>query len=296
MEGVPMRLPHEDKVRFTIRKGLKPELEIAAAILDHAVGVYTSGTPMKPGKALDDFVVIVALGLIAKACKQYRAIGEMVHLGVGEVADSNCRMLFETMLAVHFILRPRVILKREGKKLAAVKGKPLTTKFRTSLYLASGAFNGRKTANGYLTTPGLKRQMSKKARTEILRQATEWETEIGSEWAKRLKEGYAGVNIFNLADSLGFGWLYISIYRITSGGVHAADAIGHVHLDDDPDAEWRFAVAPSDDGIALSLKFASLLLIKILEAADERLGLGLKKKNEKLLGEVKGMRTEFPES
>jgi Family of unknown function (DUF5677) len=291
-----MRLPHEDKVRGVIRKRLEPELKIASAILDLGTGIYTSGTPMKPGKGLDDFVVVIALGLVAKACQQYRAIGEMVELGLSEVADSNARMLFETMLAVHFILRPRVILKRDGKKLAAIKGKPLTTKFRTSLYLASDAFNGRKLAHGLLATPGLKRQMSKEVRTEIVRQATEWETEIGPDWAKRLKEGYAGVKVINLAESLGFERLYHSIYRITSGGVHATDATGHIRLDDDPKAEWRFGAAPSTDGIANTLKFASLLLIKIFEVADERLGLGLKERNEKLLGEVEGMRIDFPES
>jgi len=291
-----MWLPHEDKVRGLIRKRLEPELKIASAILDLGTGIYTSGTPMKPGKGLDDFVVVVALGLVAKACKQYRAIGEMVELGLSEVADSNARMLFETMLAVHFILRPRVILKRDGKKLAAIKGKPLTTKFRTSLYLASDAFNGRKLAHGLLATPGLKRRMSKEVRTEIVRQATEWETEIGPEWAKRLKEGYAGVKVINLAESLGFERLYHSIYRIMSSGVHATDATGHIRLDDDPKAEWRFGAAPSTDGIANTLKLASLLLIKILEVADERLGLGLKARNEKLLGEVDGMRIDLPES
>jgi hypothetical protein len=130
---------------------------------------------------------------------------------------------------------------------------------------------------------------------EILRQATEWETEIGPDWAKRLKDGYAGVKVLNLAESLGFGQLY-SVYRITSGGVHAADATKHIRLDDDPKAEWRFQAAPSTDGIANTLKFASLLLNKIIEVADERLGLGLKERNEKLLGEIEGMRIDFPES
>jgi hypothetical protein len=291
-----MRLPHEDKVRAVIQKRLAPELKIVSTILDLGTSIYTSGTPMKPDKGLDDFVVIIALGLIAKACKQFRAISEMVELGLGEVADSNARMLFETMLAVHFILRPRVILKRDGKKLAAIKGRPLTTKFRTSLYLASDAFNGRKLANGLLATPGLKRQMSKEVQTEILKQATEWETEIGPDWTKRLKEGYAGLKIVSLAESLGFGPLYHSIYRITSGGVHAADATGHVRLDDDPKAEWRFQAAPGTDGIATTLKFASLLLIKVLEVADERLGLGLEERKDKLLVEVEGMKIDFPES
>lgn len=290
-----MRLPHEDDVRAVVRERLEPELRLAAHILELGTGIYTSGTPLKPDKGLDNFVIVVALGLVAKACKQYRAIGEMVELGLGEVADGNSRMLFETMLAAHFILRPRVILKRDGKKLPAIKGKPLTTKFRTGLYLASDAFNGKKLAIGLLATPGLKRQMSKEARTEILRQATEYEKEIGPDWTKRLKDGYAGVKIISLAESLGFGQLYHSVYRITSGGVHAGDAIGHICLEDDPGAEWRFAAAPSTEGIANTLKFASLLLIKILEVAEQRLGTGLKERNEKLLAEVEGMRIDFPE-
>lgn len=67
-------------------------------------------------------------------------------------------------------------------------------------------------------------------------------------------------------------------------------------MDDDPDAEFRFAVAANTEGITLTLKFASLLLHKILAAADERLGLGLKERIKKLLGEIDGMRTEFPQS
>ena len=100
-----MRLPHEDEIRAVIRERLEPELSLASKILDLAVGIYTSGRPILPDNGLDDFVVIVALGLVAKGCKQYRAIGELVEIGLAEVADSNARMLFETMLAVNFILR-----------------------------------------------------------------------------------------------------------------------------------------------------------------------------------------------
>lgn len=202
-----MRLPYEDEVRVLIRQRLEPELTIASALLDLAIGVYTSETPMAPAKGLDDLVVVVALGLVAKACKQYRAIVDIVELCLDEVANSNCRMLFETMLAVNFILRPRVILMKDGKKLKLIHGKPLTTKFRTRLYLANNAFNAQKIANAYAATPGLKRRMSKDARSEARRQATVWEIEIGPDWTRRLKDAYVGVGIIGLAESLGFGWL-----------------------------------------------------------------------------------------
>jgi len=292
-----MRLHHEDRVRACIKTGLKPELDLSSEILDLATGFFTSGAPMSPGGGLDDYVVVVALALLSKACKQYRAIGEMVEMGLGEVADSNARMLFETMLASEYILRRRVILKREGKKVPVVKGKPLTTKFRTSLYLAKGAFDERKLARGLSGTPGLKREISAKARAEIEKDATERETEIGKEWPKRVKEaGYAGIKIKDLAESLGYGRLYASVYRITSSGVHASDATSHVRLDEGMDGDWRFLAAPGTDGIAKTLRLASLFLLKIVEVADARLGLGCKEKGDKLLGKVEGMRLEFPPS
>jgi hypothetical protein len=62
---------------------LSPELEIGSRILDAGLSIFASGNPIQPGTGIDDFVVVVALGLIAKACKQYRAIGELVELGIG---------------------------------------------------------------------------------------------------------------------------------------------------------------------------------------------------------------------
>jgi Family of unknown function (DUF5677) len=136
-----MWLPDEDEFRKLIKTRLKSELDIASEILNLATGIFTSGGPMNQGDGLDDLVEIVALGLVAKACKQYRAIGELVVMGLGEVADSNARMLFETMLATDFILCRQVTLKQNGKSVSSIKDKPLTTWFRTTLYLAKGAFD-----------------------------------------------------------------------------------------------------------------------------------------------------------
>ncbi len=82
---------------------------------------------------------MVGLGLLAKACKQYRAVGAMVELGLGDVADSIARMMFESMLAIHFVLRAEVNLTRDGVPVGPVPNRPLTTRLRTSLYLANDA-------------------------------------------------------------------------------------------------------------------------------------------------------------
>ena len=168
---------------------------------------------MEFGDGIDDYVAVVALGLVAKACKQYRAIGEMVSLGLGEVADSNARMLFETMLAVDFIMRRRVALKRGAAPLPAVPGRPMTTKFRTSLYLAHDAFNQQKFVRGMLDTPGLRRKMSARIRNEINQVAADWEATIGPEWTERIDRTYSGVNIKDLAQSLGYGPYFPHISR-----------------------------------------------------------------------------------
>jgi Family of unknown function (DUF5677) len=132
-------------------------------------------------------------------------------------------------------------------------------------------------------------------RAEIEKVAKEWETEIGPDWTKRVKaKGYAGVRIKDLAESLGHGGLYASFYRITSSGVHAADAANHIPLDEGMEGDWR--CTPSTDRIARTLRMASLFLIRIVQTADERLGLGLKETAEELLGKVEGMRLRFPDS
>jgi hypothetical protein len=220
----------------------------------------------------------------------------LVEKGLGEDADSAARMLFETMLAAYFILRRRVSLKRQGARVPPVAGKPLTTRFRARLYLAHNAFNERKYMNVLLSTPGLKRGMSSKVRAEILRQATEWENEIGPDWTTRLKQAnsFSGLRIDQLAETFGFERLYQAVYRTLSAGVHATDATSHINLEGFPE-ELRFLVAPSTEGIANTLKFTGIMFIKILQVADDRFGLDMKTRAETLLEQVAGMRSDFDE-
>ena len=64
---------------------------------------------------------------------------------MGDVADSNDRMLAETMLAAEFLMLPTLILKRGGKPLSEVPAYPLTTAFLTKLYLAHDAASSLRT-------------------------------------------------------------------------------------------------------------------------------------------------------
>jgi len=57
----------------------------------------------------------VDLGIIAKACHQYRGILALVENSLGDVAESNGRMLLETMLAANFSMQAKVTLKQNGQ-------------------------------------------------------------------------------------------------------------------------------------------------------------------------------------
>lgn len=292
-----MSLPYECEARETIREGLKEESRIASELLDLAAGVFTSGQPMNPSDGVDDMVKLVALSVLAKATKQYRAVMELVAMGLGETADGATRMLFETMLAAQFLLLRRVRLKRGEKKTAIpmVPGKPLTTKFRSQLYIANSVFNGSKFARGLAETQGLKRKLKKSTRQETDLMTQDWEQKLGAVWSKRVKEnGYAGVKVIDLARSLGYETLYPSMYRPASEGVHATDALRHVRIDEET-GEIFFKLAPDREGVANTLRFASLLLFKILDISDERLGLGLRSQLDPMLDRINAMKLEFPE-
>ena len=270
-----MRLPDEDEVKPIIRQRLKPELDLASDILDLGTGIFDRPGTIETVPGLDELVVVIALGLVAKACKQYRAIGELVELGLGEVVGNNLHILLETMLAVEFILRRKVLLKQNGKLLPPIKGKALTTRFRAALYMANDAFNARKFVLGLMATPGLKRQLSVETRNQAVSNAMTWEAEIGTDWAKRVKRyGYAGVSVSDLADSLGHTRLYAAIYRLNSAGVHSSDAMSYVR-DGDHD-EWHFLASADPPGIANPLCLASQLVLKIILTIDKRLRLGLR--------------------
>jgi hypothetical protein len=204
----------------------------------------------------------------------------MVELGLGDGADSLARMMFEAMLAIHFVLRAEVNLTCNGVPFDPVPNRPLTTRLRTSLYLANEAINGRRLVRGLLKTPRLENQVPPEIRVTIEQHATEWEGGIGKEWAAQITNarGYAGVSVQHLAESLGFAELYPSVYRISSSGVHAANAASLIDLDDDAEDGVRFSASSNTDGIANALGFASLMLTNVIMLANHRLGSGSRRK------------------
>src|SRR5207245_5382449 len=140
-----MRLPGEDELRDSIRAQLAAEFQVASDLLGLGTGIFLSRMRPNPKDDMDHLEAWMCLGIVAKACRQYRAIIALAEIGLGDAADSNGRMLAETMLAAEFLMRPTFVLKCGGKAVPEVPGYPLTTAFRTKLYLAHDATSTEKT-------------------------------------------------------------------------------------------------------------------------------------------------------
>ena len=80
-EEVVVQLPYEHLAREAIKNGLKAEFHLAEEVFDLAIGLFAEKIPMNPGPGLDDDVIVTVLGLLAKSCKQYRAIVLLVERG-----------------------------------------------------------------------------------------------------------------------------------------------------------------------------------------------------------------------
>jgi hypothetical protein len=222
----------------------------------------------------------------------------MVQLGLGDGADTHTRMMFETMLATHFVLSEEVHRTRNGHPVPDLGGRALTAHFRTSLYMANDAINGRRFVTGLLQAPGLENSVPAETRALFEQHATEWENEIGPEWTELLRPGrvgYSGLNVQHLAETCGFLQLYAAVYRTTSAGVHATDAGRFIEIDETPEGAVRYSASSNTDHIANALGFASLMMTNMIMLADHRLKLGIEAEVVRLHEQAQQMRLEFPD-
>jgi len=282
MEDKTMRLPGEDQLRDAILKEHGPELEVTSDLLNIGVGVFLN--PVRPvafevgaSEAVDSFELLICLGLVAKACRQFRGVVAVAEISLSDVAESNGRMLLETMLTVEFLTRPTVTLKRNGKVLPDVSGHSLTRLLRSRLYLVHDAAGTLKTLRGMVSTGDLRSPNADHVLRVAESHVQEYSDEIGPEWTERLKHGTtcAGVSALDLADSLGLLPIYHAFYRPASARIHASDASRYVEVTEKAGGGLIFSATSSMKGVAEALMVSSLAMLDILTAVNQRLELRL---------------------
>jgi len=292
-----MRLPGEDELRDSIRSQLASEFQVASRLLDIGTSIFLNPVNLEPDGELDPFELHICLGIVFKACRQYRGIVAVAEISLGDVAESNGRMLLETMLTAEFLMRPVVTLKRGGKQLPDVPGYPLTRLLRSRLYLAHDAASTLKTLRGMASSGDLQCPDADRVLRLAESQVQEQYNEIGPDWTERLKQAktFSGVSALDLADSLGLLAIYHAFYHPASARIHGSDASRYIEVAEKSDGGLLFSTTASAKGVAEAYVFSSLAMLGILNAIKRRLGLKLDERLSEIAPRIQNMARRLPD-
>jgi hypothetical protein len=269
-------LPFEDRALQDVEADYPKELADSCELLQLALRMIGStgqgglNIPGVPVPGVTDRARSLALGLYAKACKQFRGVIILGERGFGDEVTVLTRALFETTLAMNFLMNETVALKRDGKPFDPDPSRPLTTDFRALLYGAHAAFVQAKRYKQWSERPELAASMHLRGDpSQIAAQTTEAKNAVGEKWWDALKGGQAGLSVRNLADSLGVLSYYLVVYGDQSEVTHAGDGFMHFDLDD-----GSLDLAPSPASIGGLLRLAALVFLACLTGIHNRLNFG----------------------
>ena len=226
--------------------------------------------------------------LVMQALRQFRSINEECRRAEGFCGDIVARSLFETTVAVGFMLKPGIKLeliplldkqtklpkktdKGVVKHRAAQCANPAVSfppEFRVKLYHAHNAFSTLAILEELAVVKGVAVHSGPESPALLLARAdaAEQEKEIGDEWSFVIKEAgwYSGLTLENTTALVCPHLLdiYGVIYKSQSGKGHAAGAL-NLH-------DWF-----SDDfEIHMALRVGAMLVLFCINMLQTYLGLG----------------------
>jgi hypothetical protein len=249
------RLPREAAGRALVGRTYGADLRQLDNLLSFALALHRSGT-INVGKTrgLDQYVVLVVFGLFAKACKTARAVRILAGTGLAEDVLVTARGLFETAVAVLFILQTK-------------------SRHRTQMFLANIVIHTDKAANVWMQTDGLKRRITKSDRAKAKTIVGGYEKALGAKLVESIRRnGYSGMKIEPTAIRIGEAKAYQVFYRLASTSAHVTDLIEHVESEK---GGLILKLPPSaTPNVRIALQMAYSSLWAILKRMDARLGLG----------------------
>ncbi len=289
-------LPFEDEVHAEVKARYGNELTLCREALQaglDALGSKPDGslsiTPSRL-RGMDRQTFSLALGLFCKACNQFRAIVALASAGFVPEAAILSRALFESALALHFILKERLALREHGRRIGNPDpARPLSTRFRARLYVAHALFDKQARIAKAKKTPRVKRLASRLGDAKGLsEQCRQMEQLIGPVWTGRLKGSrtYSGLQIRDLAYTLGLLHAYVSVYGAQSSIAHAADGLSDFDADENLE-EGLLGLGPEPQGAGAVLWYASAIFVGCLSLLDTRLRLGVEQAVTRVTERVK---------
>jgi hypothetical protein len=244
-------LPNETEAIAKIASELRSDFEAAERLHNVVVGML-SGTWRPPTRGLSPLVLFSIAGLMTKACKTYRAIQHVCAAGLGQDATVLLRSLYETMVAVLFILQKR-------------------SRERAVIYQAYGIASGLKMLHAWKRTPGLKRRATKSVIAQTEQACHQWAAQLppGTDYSRH----WSGKrSLEQAAKALRGAVSYDLFYRYASPFAHAADLVDHMDLRSAPVFAMR--LIPGDLHVAGTLAVARLMLWLTASRVNERFRLG----------------------
>jgi hypothetical protein len=259
-----IEFPGEDSVVQEIKEQCEEQFDYAKRCLQLWLDINK-----KHNKQFPDPVNQVVISLNTKICRLYRTAIELCQRSEAEGASIIIRAIYEALLAVIFVLKPRFIPKEKKNGKIVKNNSPLykrmTRQFRAKLYVAHMLLSRNRLIDRIAETRGTSRlgkQLKNKSDVDVLK---ECEIIIGKDWIKRLTEHpktYSGLSIANLSMSMGAGKYYNTIYGIQSEHVHSTDLDNYfVYNENEPWLlKWHSEISKvsGEVGIASAIFLGSL--------------------------------------
>jgi len=228
-----MQFPDEESIRNDVARDCGDIIDLAKRVLSSWMTVGRSHGYTK--SALPPEVINAAYVLDVRACRQFRSVVELCMRGEAHDASILTRTMFENLLALEFVLKPRISLKPYKNRYKSKAPSSMSRLLRARLYLTYFGFQWEV----------LKSRNSKKARanrrarqlaSQVPKQVRDhYESLIGSVWVERFKQHprtYSGLTVSELAQAIGpvYAIWYNVVYAIQSGDVHASNAAELLHF------------------------------------------------------------------
>lgn len=250
-----MSLPDEAAAKADLAQEFADLFARAERVHNAAIEPLTrGGLSVKGPLASNKGIVFLIASLLTKACKTYRAIQITSESGLGQDASVLARQLFETTVAVNFILKKDTQLR--AAMFAAHEDRRL-------LVLIEEA---RK-------VEGLENIGSAEFLHKAQKKVQAWETVIPREAVASVRRHWSGKSLESAAKEVGLHTAYALMYRTTSAFAHGSDVTAHFFVSHD-DESITLKLAPGGDQIRSVLNSSMILMRSIFAAANDGLGLG----------------------
>ncbi len=295
-----LKHPEEDRYSKEVRKSLEAQF-------GHAERTYSHWLKQKKKcwlaqSRLSDHVLCLAMTLNVQICRLFRSIIDDCSRCESYTANILSRSLFETILALQFILKSRVYifvephcdkttkahLKDSDGDLQYIsktyahnpptRARPsfLSRDLRAHLYVSHDYFDSVRLTKECAGIDGLKRVARSRKKAEDPNVPFTIRNTIGEEWFSILKhkKSYSGLKVEQLAIILNrprSRW-YKTVYHIQSRMVHATDALQHVQ--EHPDGRIGPKFFSTEDEVSTAMLSATALFLAGLFILQENIGFG----------------------